>query len=613
MSDIFPVPNLADTQAFALAVAVSGACVCALVLLAARLFGRRSDPLSYGILLGGVAGLLAIPALVGVGQSLPAAFLWPAPPLEDEVVKVPAERLPELLNRPAPEALQVEEESPGSTVQIIGVALLAMWALGLAIGSGRLLHALWKQNRTIIGRPWCTGFWTEELKARLARKLGLKVFPDVYLSPVLPMPMVIGLWRPAIALPELAPASWGQPQWEAILLHEAAHIARRDPWAVLAQRVAVILFWWCPLVYALSRRLCALRERICDDYALQGPCDHIAYAELLVESAERLLGLKTLPAPLALLDSARGGLEARVTRLLEKERRPMIKLSLPGKLLGAGFLVAACLLTTATTALSGGQPQPQKNVQIKIIVDGKEIDLGDLQLGNVIEAAQKKAPATVSADVKVSGVDDKTIRVWGVDQPLVPGTVREGVRFVAQTVVAAQPKPDPRIEELVKQAEAIKPGSGAQIRSALQDTPKAGSNRVVRNLAVSPDIVYGIVADKSAPGSVRVWETSTGKKIIILSIEDGKVRQLQEKDLKKILEKGIRSDVKDAPKGATSGDRDTKKREPGNELNLSVRSRSPETKGEPTRTNEMESLRRQLERISAELQALKQRLDAPRK
>src|SRR5205814_4450159 len=118
---------------------------------------------------------------------------------------------------------------------------------------------------------------------------------------------------------------------------------RRDPWGVLAQRLAVILFWWCPLVYALGRRLNELRESICDDYALQGSCDHIAYAEVLVESAERLLSLKTLPLPVALLDSARGGLEARVTRLLEKEKRPMTKLSLPGKILGAGFLAAPCL------------------------------------------------------------------------------------------------------------------------------------------------------------------------------------------------------------------------------------------------------------------------------
>ena len=172
--------------------------------------------------------------------------------------------------------------------------------------------------------------------------------------------MVVGIWRPTIVLPESAPATWEQPQWEAVLLHEAAHIARGDHWAALAQRIAVIQFWWCPLVYRLARRLNELRENICDDCAVQGDGDRLAYAELLVESAEHFVGRRAVLVPLGLLDRAHGGLEARVSRLLEKERPTMTKLSLPGKLLGAAVLAAACLLTTVGTAFSGGQPPAQK-------------------------------------------------------------------------------------------------------------------------------------------------------------------------------------------------------------------------------------------------------------
>ena len=176
------------------------------------------------------------------------------------------------------------------------------------------------------------------MRARLAQSLGLKDFPSVHVSPVAPMPMVMGIWRPKILVPAEAPTTWGPTQWQAILLHEGAHIARRDHWAVPAQRLAVLLFWWCPLVYFIGRRLNELRECICDDYALQGSCDAFAYAEVLVESAECLLKLKTVPVAIALLNSAQGGLEARVTRLLEKERKPMTKLSRVGKL-SAGLLV----------------------------------------------------------------------------------------------------------------------------------------------------------------------------------------------------------------------------------------------------------------------------------
>ena len=81
-----------EAQTFALLVALSGAAVSGMVLAAARLLRRRSAPLRYGVLFGGVVGLLAAPALVGVGQNFPLTFAS----VREEIVKVPAEMLPEL-------------------------------------------------------------------------------------------------------------------------------------------------------------------------------------------------------------------------------------------------------------------------------------------------------------------------------------------------------------------------------------------------------------------------------------------------------------------------------------------------------------------------------------
>src|SRR4030095_16772890 len=99
----------------------------------------------------------------------------------------------------------------------------------------------------MVGERCPPAFGTEDVNSQLAAKLGLRQFPEVYVSPAAPMPMVVGLWRPSIVLPQQAPGAWRQPQWEAVLLHEGAHVARRDPWAALVQRLAIILFWWCPL------------------------------------------------------------------------------------------------------------------------------------------------------------------------------------------------------------------------------------------------------------------------------------------------------------------------------------------------------------------------------
>jgi beta-lactamase regulating signal transducer with metallopeptidase domain len=637
--EILPIPI--EARDFAVQVAIGGMCVCAMALAVAGFMRRRSEPLRYAILLTGVIGLLAVPALVGLGRACQGALPWFAAQPEDEVAKVPAETLPELLNRLVVDPLEPRAEPPSVVGEIIGASLLALWGLGTLIGTCRLFCALWKQSRALVGLPWRASFWTDDLKAQLAQKLGLHKFPAVHLSPAAPMPMVIGIWRPTIVLPDPAPASWEQPQWEAILLHEAAHIARGDHWAGLAQRVAVIGFWWCPLVHVMARRLNELRENICDDCALQGTCDRFAYAELLVESAEHFLSLTALPVPLGLLDSARGGLEARVKRLLEKEKPTMTKLSLPGKLLGAALLVAACLLTAAGTAFSGGQPPPQKKIQIKIIVDGKEIDLNDAQLWNHIEAAQRKASGekqiqlhkgilggkpdqpdgagivvhqaeyspdgklVVTAD-RIIVLDTKSGRIIAQADQSKPDQVVKyrliqdgqlkpdlsaGYRLLGEL---SQSKLDPRIEELVKQAEAIKPGSGADIRRALQAVPKpSGAPK-------DPKAV------KPLTSSLRLWDTDTGKKVIILAIEDGKVLQLGEGDLRKLLDKGLRVHI----------DVDVEKNK-ANEKALLVdwlhkvsKDKVGDKKAAPA---DLETLSRQLERINAELRDLRKRLEASKK
>ncbi len=619
-----------DIPSFALRVALGGVAVSAVVLLTVLMLRRRSEPLRYGVLFAGVILLLAVPALVALGQRFQDAIVTAAPE-EVEIVRVPMEMLDEFLNRPAVDAPAETETRPAFGPIVIG-SLLAIWLLGTFLGITRLLFGLWKQRRALIGPAWRPAFWTDELQTQLAQKLGLRQFPDVRVSPAAPMPMVMGILRPTIVLPEPAPANWQQPQWEAVLLHEAAHIARRDHWAALAQQLAVVLFWWCPLVYILARRLNELRESICDDCALQGQCDHIAYAELLVDSAERFLDVKSVPVPLGLLESARVGLEARVLRLLEKERKPMIQLSLPGKLLSAGFLVAACLLTTAATAFSQAQAQPAKKVQIKIIVDGKEIDLCDLAILQQVQPTQKKDLDGKEVEVLKIKVEKKGEAAKGVtfspDGKLLIKTDGQTVTVIdvatgkliakhgdasAGTFEAYSwiGKSDPRIEELVKKAEAIKPGSGAEIRKALQAGVQSGMRTYqVRPVPPVPPIAYAPAVPATA--GWKVMEHG-GKKIIILSIEDGKVQQLHDLDLKKLLEKMHQNIEVDLQKKGLFKSTISKTHEP--EFKSAITApKSAEKKAAPTpAAADLEALSRQLERINAELRDLRKRLDETKK
>lgn len=129
-------------------------------------------------------------------------------------------------------------------------------------------------------------------------------------------PYVVGAFRPIVVVP---PALLDDPTLlRAALLHELAHVRRRDAFGRLIQLAAVALFWWLPVVRIVSRRLELARERACDAWALEsGEVSRPAYARLLLQMAQlRTTGASALAAPHAL--------DARVTAVLGPVVRPRL-------------------------------------------------------------------------------------------------------------------------------------------------------------------------------------------------------------------------------------------------------------------------------------------------
>src|SRR5262249_14114445 len=80
-------------------------------------------------------------------------------------------------------------------------------------------------------------------------------------------PLVWGFLRCRLMLPAAA-GHWGDEQLRSVLLHELAHIKRRDPLARLLAQIACALHWINPLVWLAGWRLGVECERACDDLVL---------------------------------------------------------------------------------------------------------------------------------------------------------------------------------------------------------------------------------------------------------------------------------------------------------------------------------------------------------
>jgi hypothetical protein len=168
-------------------------------------------------------------------------------------------------------------------------------------------------------------------------------------SPLVSSPVVGGIFRPMLILPSGFASSLSAGQLEWVLLHELAHVRRRDLAVKVFQCLATILHFVNPALWIANRMINRLREYACDDMAS-------AFGNgSQVESGEAFLGVMRYAASIqhraevkfdgaiGLFEStARSSCFERMKRLLDTNRRVTARLGL------GSFCV---LLLTAILAL----------------------------------------------------------------------------------------------------------------------------------------------------------------------------------------------------------------------------------------------------------------------
>ena len=138
-------------------------------------------------------------------------------------------------------------------------------------------------------------------------------------SPEIAIPVAVGPWRPAVLIPTLLLQELGEQELEQILLHEASHLARRDDYALVLQRLVEALFPLHPVVRWIARRIDLEREVACDDRVIAVTGRPRSYATCLTRVVEFSGGVRSsLAAATAAEDGSH--LARRVDMLLDKTR-----------------------------------------------------------------------------------------------------------------------------------------------------------------------------------------------------------------------------------------------------------------------------------------------------
>ena len=152
-------------------------------------------------------------------------------------------------------------------------------------------------------------------------------------------PMAVGLISPVVLLPKAMTDRFETKRLAPIVLHEWAHVQRRDLWVGLFQEILAIVFWWSPVMRSINRKIHISRELACDMRAAKQLSNGKQYARALVDCAELMLARQRNVMAMGLFGKKRD-LSKRVNAVMKSETSRVPKV-LP--------MVTVCLALAVTS------------------------------------------------------------------------------------------------------------------------------------------------------------------------------------------------------------------------------------------------------------------------
>lgn len=219
-------------------------------------------------------------------------------------------------------------------------AVVAVWLAGALALLGRTfashVGALRLTRRD--ARPAPPG--PRRLVHDLASQMGIRTRVRLVVADV-PIPATWGLRGATVVLPNGYDA-WPAAMLKRVLLHELAHIQRRDCLTHLLGDVARALRWYDPLAWLAVYRQRVESERACDDRVLAGGATASSYAQDLLQLGRALRSRPALP-PAALAMARTSRLGGRIGVILDA-----------GRPRGRVGRIAAAWVGTAALAVASG-------------------------------------------------------------------------------------------------------------------------------------------------------------------------------------------------------------------------------------------------------------------
>ena len=230
---------------------------------------------------------------------------------------------------------------------------------------------------------------------------------DLCVSDQLRVPTAIGFTKPIVAIPTWTMGELSTNELNAILLHELAHLRRRDDWTNLIQKILGAVLFFHPAVWWIEKKLALEREMACDDLVLAQAqaTSPRAYAECLVVLAEKSYLRRGIALAQAAVDRVRQ-VSLRVTQILDVNRPSATRVWRPAPALVAGMSVVCLVaLSNAPTRLVSFESGSNASSLATNAVASRDFEPGQLsQMGaHVVPAKFVTSAGAVSQKKETKG------------------------------------------------------------------------------------------------------------------------------------------------------------------------------------------------------------------
>ncbi len=167
----------------------------------------------------------------------------------------------------------------------------SIWAAGAVVMLLRIAWASLRLWRAIRPMPRVNDLAVVALLHRCCEEMGVPRVPEVLRSnDSIAAPALMGFWRPRMLLPAHVLDNFASAELRLIILHELAHLKRRDVAANWLVAVLQSLHWFNPILHVAFARLRSDRELAADDMVLSITSDDERrdYGHTIVKLVETL-------------------------------------------------------------------------------------------------------------------------------------------------------------------------------------------------------------------------------------------------------------------------------------------------------------------------------------